>query len=102
MELHGVLAGVAMRTTGINRHTLIDGTALLILQGAKHQPSVGSFPKRRTAIAGEDLACNLGAAVTGKAQNADGTDLVAGGYGSNHVRHINKLPLFQHFAVYKT
>jgi hypothetical protein len=31
----------------------------------------------------------LGAAVTGKTQNTDGADLIAGGYGSNDMGHRN-------------
>ena len=66
MEFDRIFTGVAVRTSGIHGHTLIDGPTLLVPERAEHQFSVRRFPKRHAALAGKNTAGDLGAAVAGQ------------------------------------
>ena len=43
LDLHRVLAGIAVRTTGVDRHALVNDPAVLIVQQTQHQLPVGGF-----------------------------------------------------------
>ena len=97
VEFHSILTCIGMRCPGVDCHTAINGSALLVRQRSEDQLSVGCFPKRKAIIRRKDLPGNLGAVFTCQPQNANGTDLIASRYGGNGVGH-NEAPLF-HIAA---
>ena len=87
MEFHRVLAGVAVGSAGIDGAAGVDDAALLVMEIAQNQLPVGCFPQRITVFAGKHFSADMCAVIAGQADDADGGNDIAGGYGSNGMGH---------------
>ena len=92
MQLHGVLAGIAVRGAAVDRHRLIDHATATVPQRSEQQLSVRRLRQRRAAIQPKDPICDRCAARAGQSYNSDGTGHLPRGNGSNHIRHRSALP----------
>ena len=93
MKFHGVLAGVGVGRAGDHCHALVNDPALLVVKGSENQTAVGRFHKGFSAVQCKYLIRDRDAAVTRQADDADGGNRSAGGYGGDNVGH-KKPPLF--------
>ena len=93
MKFHGVLAGVGVGRTGDHRHALVNDPTLLVVKSPQNQTAVGGVPQGLSAIQCKYLIRSRNAAVTRQADDADGGNRSAGGYGGDNVGH-KKPPLF--------
>ena len=87
MEFHGVLSGIGVGGGGTDRHALVDDAVLLVPQHAQRQLSRRDMGQGYTAFGLKDLLSDLDAVIAAEAQNTDGADLIAGGYGGDGMRH---------------
>ena len=93
MKFHGVLAGVGVGRAGDHCHALVNDPALLVVKGSENQTAVGRFPKGFSAVQCKYLIRDRDAPVTRQADDADGGNGSAGGYGSDNVGHKKPLLL---------
>ena len=87
MEFYGIFAGVAVRATGIDGTAGVNDPAGLIVKLAQDQLPVGSFGQGLAVLTFEYAITDGGAVIAGHADDADGADLIAGGYGSDGMGH---------------
>ena len=98
LNLYRVLAGVGVRATGVHRQTLVNDPAFPVPEDPQHQLPVRGIGKGRTVVSLKDLPGDFRTVLSRQAENADGADLGAGGYGGNGVRHIH-LPVLACFCL---
>ena len=93
MKFHGILAGVGVGRAGDYCHALVNDPALLVVEGSENQTAVGRFHKGFSAVQCKYLIRDRDAPVTRQADDANGGNRSAGGYGGDNVGH-KKPPLF--------
>ena len=87
VKFHRVLAGVGVGRAGDHRHALVNDPVLLVVQGSENQTAVGGVPQGLSAVQCKYLIRDRDAPVTRQADDADGGNGSAGGYGGTHVGH---------------
>ena len=93
MKFHRVLAGVGVGRAGDHCHALVNDPALLVVKSPQNQTAVGGIPQGLSAIQCKYLIRDRDAPVTRQADDADGGNRSAGGYGGDNVGHKKPLLL---------
>ena len=83
VKFHGILAGIAVGSTGVDSHALVNDPAFFVMKRAEAKAAVGCVAKGSSILQGTNPAGNGGAVVAGKTDDANGGDYGAGRNGGD-------------------